>query len=329
MRTLPLLLLLAGCGQATRTARFLAAPAHVVADTPTGALAEVHVATGQRGEGEVPYDPPRTTLDGRTWRRPVAVTSLGHVRLKPTREGVHWTVWTRTEGRMPTDFAPVPVATGALRTAIPVELRPLPTELPADGYVLPFAWLHDAWRPTPLGDGDLVLIELDDGERTEHYLFRSRQLGWRLRGGAGVLVRVPFPEVTASPLAPVVAGSLSLGYRPRTAAPGWIWLGDHLAAIGSLGIGTTRLPDAVDPLGTQLGAVYDAALGGGGIQMYDILSIQVLANLSALARNADEAGLTLAIGFDAVAFAQRTRHAGSRLFRTSTLDDGPPHIKSE
>lgn len=330
MRTLPLLALaLAACGGATRTARVVAAPAHVLADTPTGALADVQVVTGQRGDEATAYDPPRVDLDGTTWRRPVAVTSLGAVRLVPKQPDVHWTVWTRTDGPLPADFHPFPVATGVVADRLPVELRPLPDPLPDEGLELPMAWLHDPWRPTPLSDGDLVLLELSDGERTEHYLFRSRQLGWRLRPGAGLLVRVPFPEVTAAPLAPVLALSLSLGHRPRTAAPGWIWLGDHLAVVGSLGIGTTRLPDPTDPLDASLGSVYDAALGGGGLQMYDILSIQILANLTAVARNAQEADLTLAIGFDAVAFAQRTRQAGARLFRSRSLDDAPSYTWRE
>jgi hypothetical protein len=231
---------------------------------------------------------------------------------------VHLAVYTRSDGLAPSDWQPFVVATGALADHLPLQLQPLPRTLdePLD---LPMAWAHNVYRNADFDDGDLLLIELSDAERTEHYLFRTRRIGWRTKAGVGLLVRMPLPELTADPLAPALAATLAVGYRPNTLAPLPAWAGDKLALVVSLGIGTTRLPVADDPLGRQLSSVYDAALGGGGIELYDIVSLQVLANLSALGRDADETGATLAVGFDAVQFGRFSRDAGARLFRRNAL----------
>jgi len=322
MRSLALLLLCA-CSQATRTARFLGPEGYLLPDDPRGQLAEVTVTTGLRDEPAAPYEPELRNLDGRTWQQPVWVTSLGEVHMRPLQPGIAWAVYTRHHGLVSTDFTPVTVVTGAFADHIPLQLHPLPRRLPDEGTTLPLRWLHNVYRGQAFDDGDLLLLEATDGETVERYLFRTRRIGWRTKLGAGLLVRMPLPELTADPLAPVVAATVAVGYRPRTRSALATWAGDKLAGVVSIGVGTTRLPDTADPLGRQLGGLYDAALGGGGIELYDVVSVQVLANLSSLGREVPEARATLAIGFDAVQFGRFTRDAGARLFQRNTLDEAP------
>jgi len=321
----PLLLavvpLATGCPLATRTARFLGPEAVRIEEQPTGQLAEVYVTTGYGDEPEAAYAPETRQADGRSWTVPLRVTSMGSLRLVPRVDGATLEVHRRHTGLMPTGYEPIVAVTGEVPGTIPLEVRPLPHRLD-DEVRVELRDLHNVYNGFAFEDGDMLLLTVRaPDEPVERYLFQTRRLGLRTKLGAGVLVRVPFPEVTAAPLAPVFAATVAVGYRPRTRAPVAAWAGDKLAVVGSLGVGTTEVPGGAGPVDDQLGSVYDAALGGGGLELYDVLSVQALVNLSSLAREASEARVTLAVGFDAVQFGRFTRDGVQRLFGRNHLSD--------
>ena len=211
-----------------------------------GQVAQVHYTTGYGEEPETLYAPEVVRADGRSFRVPLRVTSYGELRVTPQVPGATVAVYRRHSGLMPTGYERIVAVTGATPGVVPLEVRPLPERL--DGpLVVSMRDLHNVYNGFAFEDGDLLLVRVQAPEHaTEDYLFQTRRIGLRTRFGAGVLVRVPFPEVTAAPLAPVLAGTVAVGYRPRTRAPIPSWLGDKVAVVASLGVGTTRLPAAAE-----------------------------------------------------------------------------------
>lgn len=321
MRTLLLLSLLslAGC-MGGRARKFLAPDAFVLPDGPTGAIAHVRYDEGTRKEPPRLWDAERVLHDGRSFVRPVTLTSSGWLELDPIAPGATVRVYQRHEGIVPSDFQRVVTVTGGLHGAIPNEIRPIPTTL-ENPWRLYVHQLENVYNAYEFQDGDLLLVELEAPDLpTEHYLFRSRRLGLRSKFGAGVLVRVPIALDTGASVSPAFAATVALGYRPRTSSGLITWAGDKIALVASLGVGSTAVEAVDGNVDEQLDTFLNAALGGGGIEFYDILSLQVLANLSALGRERSEDPATLAIGFDAVQFGRFTRDAGRRLFWKNRLD---------
>lgn len=313
-----LLFLLGACTPATRLQRVIATERFALEDTPTGRLAEVSVVDGYRGSEKTPYTPEKLNVEGRRFVEPVNMTSRGTLHLRPLQP-VEMGVWVRHSGLGGRGFQRVTAVNGAIERQLPTEVRLLPKRL-EEAWSLPFHQLHNVYNDVPLSDGDLVLVELSDGAVVERYLFRTRQLGWRARAGAGVLVQLPIPgNDPAVALSPILALGFSVGYRFRTRRPTVRWLGDKVALIGSVGIGSTAVETAQVDV-DELRSLLNAALVGGGVELFDILSIQVFSNLSARFRNASEEPATLAIGFDAVQFGRITRNIGARLFRSNQLD---------
>ena len=214
-------------------------------------------------------------------------------------------------------------STGAIPGRIPNELRLLPFNRPLDATRrLAIADLANPYAEHPiLQDGDLVLLSVQgpEGPRA-HYLFRTRDFGFRTRFGAGLLVRLRVPLVAGdaeADLSPALAATLAVGYRPRTRSrPG---LGD--------GAGRARHHDRrrLDrnrqhgPRPRRHRRRVQRGAGGRRGELFDFVSAQVLVNLSSFLRNGEESNVALAVGFDAVQFARFTERAGTRLLKRNNL----------
>lgn len=320
-RLVLLALALSACAPTTRVRRMLAPERFATPATPTGELARVEVDSGWKGVAPAPYDPPIAfERDGVAWIAPVDVTDRGTLEIVPLRPDAELRVYARHGGLLPRDFRPVLARSGTLDGRLVTALRFAPTgPLGDEPVVLALQDLQDVYNPEPVEDGDLVLLEVSaPGAATERYLLRAREFGVVVRGGAGLLVPVPIPwfesqrDVTISP---ALAVSLKVGYRYRTPSPTVRWLGEQLALVASVGIGSTVLDDPASLLDDQLAGAFNAALVGGGVEVLKFANVQVLANASAPFRDDLEAGWTLAVGFDAVQFARFSRDAGARLLQ--------------
>lgn len=323
-RLLPLAaLLLGGCTASHRVGKFLAPEQYVTAAEPRGTVAQVTVSSGEPGAVAGPYTPrPFAVVDGVTLERPMTITEDGWVELTPTAGPYRFTLAVRRTTSFSEDFRPVFAVTGAVDRRVPNELRLLPIDAPRDTpYRLAVADLANVYAPTRLAHGDLLLLTVTDPEgRAEHYLFREQEFGLHARFGAGVLVRVPLAlgDEGSAELSPTLAGTVALGFRPRSDQPAVNWASEQVALVVSVGIGSTNI-ESGDPALTQLEGAFNAALVGGGVELFRFVSGQVQVNVSAFTRRREESQLALAVGFDAVQFAKFTDGALERLFERNTL----------
>lgn len=299
-----------------RVQKFLGTEAFVM-EAPVAAH-RVEVVEAYRQDPVTVYEPRTRTLDDRTYIEPVVVTNRGAIRFE-VDSPVDFQLYVRHRGLLRHGFNRVRTVSGGIHGVRATEIRWLPERLESP-WTLSMRDLHNVFNDYPVEDGDLVLAELTDEAGTRSsYLFRTRRLGWRFKAGAGVLFSVPLPDASTAWFSPLFAASLSTGYRFRTRAPTARWIGDNLALVASVGIGSTALEgEAVE--GRQLDRVLNAGLVGGGVELYDIVSIQAFVNVSAIFREASERPSTLAVGFDAVQFGRVTRDATRRLFRRNVLE---------
>lgn len=315
----------AGCAPLTRARRVLAPETFVTPVQPTGEIASVRVAGGftrtdPEGDG-VPFSPPATFVrDGEVWIEPLAITDRGWVQVEALRPDATLRVYTRHLGLVQRDFRPVVARSGTLRGELPTVIRFLPGHgepLGDEPYRLYIQDLHDVYNEERVEDGDLLLIEVEaPGAGTERYLLRSFEFGLRTRLGAGVLLRAPIPwlpEQRDVGLSPALTASLAVSYRLRSERPGWSFVGEQLAILMSVGVGSTVLEDVDTNIDAQLTGAFNAALIGGGIEAFKIVGVQILGNASAPLRDDLESGWTLAIGLDAVQLGRFADNIGSRL----------------
>ena len=325
-RSLPGLLavlLLAACTPARRVGKFLVPEQLAIAARPEDQLATITVASGWEREAPTPYWPDQFVQDGVLYERPMPITEDGWVEVYPEVEGVRVRVATRhAQG----DFQPVVVLTGAIAGRVPNELRPLPGDTPLTGpFRLTMRDLANVYNPTPLRDGDLVLLTVSDPlGNAEHYLLLEQDFGFRTHVGAGVLVRVPLPLDPDTELSPALAGTLAVGYRPRIQRPGAAWIADQVALVVSAGIGSSVV-DLGAPSREELQGALGEALFGAGIEVFGFATGQVLVQASSWSQR-DQAAppLSLAVGVDAVKLARFTQNGLSRLFRANTLTPPEP-----
>jgi len=320
---MPLLLLLAGCAFVVRTEKFLGAEEFVSPAHEVGHLADVRYATGWKDDEEGPYAPRDVEIDGRLFTEPIEITSHGFLTVAPTHKDATLSVWVRSTGLFAQDFTQIKSLTGGIDRNIASEVRFLPEHLDAP-LTLQMHQLHNVYNDFSFSDGDLLMVEVAaPDELPERYMFRSRHFGPRTKVSGGLLFRVPFPfseEEQQAALAPALMLTFSMGYRFRSQNAIVRWGGDRLALVASGGVGSTALVTTPNTeVRNQLKGVFNAALGGGGVELYDFLSVQLLQNLSSLGRDKEEAAITMAIGFDAVQFGQFTRDAGTRLFKKNEL----------
>ncbi|MEZ4241175.1 MAG: hypothetical protein R3F59_34455 [Myxococcota bacterium] len=138
-----------------------------------------------------------------------------------------------------------------------------------------------------------------------------------------MLFRVPIPWIPEQAdvgLSPALTASMAINYRLRSELAGWSFVGEQVALLVSVGVGSTVLENVDEKLDQQLGGVFNAALVGGGVELFRIVGVQVLGNASAPFRDDLESGWTLAVGVDAV---QATRFADSIVSRL--LFEHPQH----
>jgi len=306
--------------------KFLAPETHVVAAHPVGEQAALRYASGWHHEAPAEYAPEEVTLDGRSFHAATPITSHGWIEVAPRAEDVEITIWIRNLGLVRRDFEAVHTLTGSIGREVPNEIRPLPDALDAP-FRLEVRQLMNVYNDYRFEDGDLLLVEVEAGDAAERYLFQSRAFGLRTKFSGGVLVAPPMPFLPDQPdqTLPIVAGTFAAGWRPNTPNRFARWCGDNLAGVVSVGIGSTTLGaiqgSSSDGLEDQLDTYFNAALAGAGVEIYDFLSVQALANLSALTRDLAETPSAIAIGFDAVRFSAYTRDAAARLTRPNPIDE--------
>jgi hypothetical protein len=315
---------LAGCAPTTRVRRVLAPETYVSPVSPTaGQIATVDVSSGYdpRNPSFGPYEPVVVfEREGVTWASPLAITDRGVVRVTPVDADAEVRVYVRHTGLIPRDFQPVTTRSGTLSRALPTAVRFLPHGRidPADGpFELHLQDLHNVYNEERVEDGDLLLVEVSaPGAPTERYLFRSLEFGLRTRLGAGVLLRAPIPWVAGQRdvgLSPALTASMAINYRLRSERAGWSFVGEQLALLVSAGVGSTVLEDVDGQIDDQLQGAFNAALVGGGVEVFRIVGLQVLGNASAPFRDDLESGWTLAVGLDAVQLARFAQDISSRL----------------
>ncbi|MEQ1501309.1 MAG: hypothetical protein ABMB14_03720 [Myxococcota bacterium] len=316
---------IAGCAPATRVRRALAPETFVTprSEAPRGEVATVLVDSGWEDEPAIPYRPvTRFTRDGVSWFEPVPITDRGSVEIVPRRPEAEIAVYARHTGLVQRDFRPVLTRSGTVDGELPTTIRFLPAgPLGAEPVTLALRDLHDVYNEEPLEDGDLLLIEVGvPGEDVDRYLFRSLDFGLRTRIGAGVMVRTPVPwfaENETDTLSPAFTLSLAVGYRPRTRRSGLSFVGERFALVGSVGVGSAALD--VQGLDQQLQGAFNAALIGGGIEVFELVNVQLMGNVSAPFRDDLGSDLSLAFGVDAVQLARFADHLGDRLIREHRL----------
>jgi hypothetical protein len=305
-------LVLGGC---VRAAKLPGAPV-VLAPNPTrGELVEVTVDAGYPGEEPTGWAPAEVVIDGQTWERPVSVTTNARIRLAPRVEGLAWRVYVQSSGLLERrGFQPVPAVRGSLSGRLENELRLFPQQLdgPQDLVVRDLA---NPWNPSRFDHADLLLVRLraPDGREADLVL-ENRRVGLHTGGSAGVLVRIPMAADTD--VTPILTVGPTLGWRAPSRKAGWRLL-DRVVLVGAVGIGSTEVPSATE----ELTGVFDAALVGGGLAFVDVVSVQALANASALWRDANEASWTPAIGIDALGVANLFHDAVEKVGRRQPLSE--------
>lgn len=320
---LPLLL---GCAFAVRVEKSLVPPDYVTATLPAGELAAVSYVTGARGDAPAPYAPTAVELRGRRYFEVVEITSAGWIEVAPTGGPVDLRVYVRSNGLNQHDFTRVLSVTGGIDGAVPSEVRFLPDRIDAPTR-LSMAPLTSAFNDFHLDHGDLLLVEVGQPDAPpERYLFKTYEFGPRFKYGGGILLTVPLAAVSArmpETTSAILAFTTSFGWRFRTRSPVLRWFGGNSALIVSTGVGTTALkPPSLDtPLEDQISAHFASIIAGGGLELYDFVSVQTLVNVSAVRGDLAQAPWVLSVGFDAVQFGLFTRDLGSRVFYKNGVEE--------
>jgi hypothetical protein len=322
----------AGCGAGRRAGKFLAPRSWVTPAHPVGELAEVRYDQGWRGFSPTLYEPSLLEVGGATFHQATPLTSRGWLEVSPSVEGAEVSVWVRNTGLVRQDFQPVRTLSGDLVGQLPTELRFLPRAL-HEPLRLEVSQLENPYNAYHMDDGDLLLVEISAPDHpTERYLFSHRELGLKTKVSAGVLLAPPVSFLPDQPdsTQPILGATLALGWRSPSPNQALQWFGSHFAVVWTVGIGSTTLETLQDSeqedLQDQASAYFNAALAGVGVELYDFVSIQALANLSALTRDITETPSAIAVGFDALRFGAFFRDAGARLLRDNPIDPPPEDL---
>lgn len=326
MRILVPLLMLTGCGLAHRQLKFFG-PEQVAirAEREQGLL----VGEIERPDGIVALEPARmTSRDGASYLRPVVLSDRDTLVLGTRASGpVALEIYLRSNGLFDRhDFQPITTITGSLDRRYPNEVVMLPTRLDEGPVALSVADLDNIYNNYSYDHGDSLLIVARSETNRERLLFRRRDAGIYFSGFAGVLATIPLREDQRG-VAPILAGGVTMGWRTRRSA-GPMLVFDPLELVVSGGIGSTALDgfttDNEVALGQQLQGVFNAALVGGGVRLFRVITVQGFVNTTQFFRNADEAPATLAVGVDAAGLAAATRDIFGRLLRENRLRRPPP-----
>ena len=306
-----------------RARRLLGPDRYVTPATRTGHHAAVVVASGWADEAAAPYLPPEAfAADQQSWIAPVVLTDRGWIEIHAHDPLSTLRVYSRSTGLDRRGFRPVVSRGGTLSGRTPTALRFLPRgplgPSPLRLFVADLQNIHAGDR---LEHGDLLLLEIGPpGAEPERYLFSTRDFGWHTRTGSSLLVRFPLSDAVDTSPTPALTLSMAVGYRYRSRRPALEFLGERVRLVGSIGVGSSILQTS-GPLDQQLQVAFNALLAGGGIELFEIVSVQLLANAQAPFRNDLDANWTLAAGFDAVQFSRFFANAGARLLRDHPLSE--------
>lgn len=254
--------------------------------------------------------------------RPPVLTSSGWLRVSPAEAPLHLSVWIRHVGWNEGDFFQVKSLSGGIRRSVTGELRLMPDVID-EPWTLSVEQLRNVYNDYSLRDGDLLLVQLRDGDgRSEDYLFHSRQFGWITKISAGALVRTPvsFVEGVGGEVSPALALVFGFRYRFRNRMLLARWASRSFGGVISVGIGSTDLAiPGVDTLESDFRSTFNAMVAGGGVEILDFVSLQLLGNVSSFARDRSEANYMLAVGFDTQTFGRFIGDAWDRLTRDNVL----------
>lgn len=322
-RALSLVLLavaLPACGAWHNARRFVLEPEYAAPDPGAGELAGLRYDPGV-GE-EQGYEPAPFEEGGVRFGRAVPIEGDGWIEVAPERP-VLTEVFIRRTGVNETAFLPVQTVTGTIGHRVAVGVRYLPTTPSAEPLRLAMKDLRNPYNSYRFEDRDLLLLVVSDEERVERYLFQLYELGVRVTFGGGVLVPTRIPGLVEDVQAtPALVGTASLGYRFRSRSTG-SRLAESFSLVASAGVGSTALQPVEGAIEEQITGAFNAAVVGGGVALFDFLSLQGLVNVSALFREGPEARWVPVVGFDAVSFARYTRRAWSRLVYDNSLEEPP------
>jgi hypothetical protein len=322
-----LLLLAPACAPGTRLRRALAPERYVTPAPDDEDNAALHVSTGWRGDPYVPFAPPVAfTIEDEAWIRPVEVTNKGSILLQPTEPGLTLRVYRRHIGVGQRDFHEIVSRSGTLGYRLETAIRPMPTHaLDTTPVEISMRDLTNVYSDDRVKDGDLVLFELSDPARTEidHFLFRNIRYGWRTRVGAGLLFRVPVPIVEIPQdvdHSPALAASVSFGYRFRHPGPVMRFVQETFMLVASAGVSqaSVQQDDVTVP------DVVRSTIVGAGIEMYQIVSLQLSATASGFIED-DPTLWALAVGIDAVQLTQWADQLLARLWKEHPIREDMDH----
>ena len=329
-----LLLVAAGCSAHQRAVAAFApesfAQAAGESGDPDDPLVEV-VRVDRRGVHHAEVPERFTDRGGRTLERPLAVRASDTLRIRTPDPEVRVRFLLRNTGLFArSGFRPIHAVSGTLRGRFPTEVRTLPDRTPLDGIlVLPVRILEHPQNGWQLGENDLLMIEAvrpprgDSAAETQRLLFLRRTPGIEFDFFAGVLATVPTrSEEGTTGVTPILAVGPTFGVRTaRVAGPERAL--DVLELVASVGIGSTALTDVQDDeaFSVQLTGLFDSALVGGGLRLFQVLTVQGYFNLTSVLRDGAEAPGTVAVGVDAAKLTALFERVGLRLLQPHPLPD--------
>jgi hypothetical protein len=309
------------CAPATRVRRAFAPQRFVTPEVPVGEQAAVVVQTGWPGDPVLPYHPKvQYRTDGTDWISPVEVMHKGTISVLPVHSGSTMRVYRRHVGVAQRDFHEIRYRSGTLYGRLETAIRPLPIEpLGTEAVPIHMRELTSPFSDDRVADGDLVLVEITspDGQDVEPYLFKNVRYGWRSRFGAGALVRVPLPwgDPPEEPLPPALTVSGFFGYRFRHAAPVVRWFEETFMFALTAGISSAFLESE----NFDVPEIGRSVLVGGGLEIYQILSVTPVVNASAYTDPDETKVWALALGVDVVQLTKFTEALVLRLVREHPL----------
>ena len=307
-----------------RFGRVISEPTHVLHESFRAGPDLVEVHYDRDGDGPMPlmaYEVPPVEERDRT--RPPRLLKNGVIRLEyvdPTRE-IRVRYFVRHAPTSEAGFQEVFSMVGTRKGRWPREVVFLEDVFPSsrnpfDLHVRDLANPHGGIR---LGNGDLILIRVEDritGD-IQKAVFEYVDNGPQLSVWTNVLLStgISFPlnpttgTVKSEAYSFNLTLSLAAGWRPRKARGPIKWIGDNLALVLSIGVGALNTFD--------LGSLQDfnfELVAGGGIQLLDIVSLQILVNLTPTVTGSALSTGFLAVGFNVTEAARLGRRVVPRLF---------------
>ncbi len=303
-------LLLSGCGLSHRVRRVLS-PVTTVSAPPAGALATISIV--DRDGGSTPY----TAEDARGLARPALITDKHAIHIAPADAPITARFFVRNFGVFPRDTFEIHTVTGARREGLSQEVRFLPDTIDAP-ISLSMQDLTNTYNGYRINDDDLLIVELSDGGSAERYVFQNREVGFDARLSYGLLVRSALPSGEQDlDLSPAISAGLAMTWRRPQRGDELTRALDSNELIVSVGLGTTTLAvlQETGEVDEVLDTVRGTGLVGGGVVLFESLSVQLLTTVG------PQPQPSLALGVDTIKLTVLTRDIVRRLTRDNTLSE--------